>query len=185
MQRFYTTPIQIAKILTLIALFVFMSTNSISAQQTFNFKNNNIEGEAIPRVMLTSAIDHLINGEGNITLLFTDTHLVVQLTNEGLDQITSGIRSDNRDSDEKNSFFADLLRSALSTSLYTLLDHGIAIPLDEISHAEFKNGELQIHAKNDTLIFEDSGINDDNLMTSFHEKDAIRFTTSLNNFLKN
>lgn len=175
---------QFARILTLLVVGVFLSINNLSAQQTINFNHNEIEGETIPRVMLASAIDHVTNSDGNIVLLFTDSHLVLQLTNNGLDKITSSIRSDSRDTEGSGSFFSDLLRSALSTSIYTLLDHGIAIPLDNISHATYSEGQLIIYAKNNTRILKDSSFNDKSLMTDFIKKDAKKFAKSLNDYLK-
>jgi hypothetical protein len=180
----FSATIRLIYVMPLIAIMLITSVADLSAQQTFSINNNEIEGEAIPRVMLSSAIDHIVNEDGNLALLFTDTYLVMQLTNEGIDEITSKIRSNDEDSDEPKSFFSNLLLSALSTSIYTLLDHGIAVPLSDITQASYEDGTLYIHTMNDALIFENSTINDKDFMSDFKEKDAKRFAKSLNEFIK-
>jgi len=108
--------------------------------------------------------------------------LVIQLTNEGLDAISNEIS--NPEKDEEASLLGDLFRSVLSTSLYNLLDHGIAIPLNDIKSAEYKNGELRIYTKDNEILFEDFDMNDKELIDDFKRSDAIRFAKSINDELK-
>lgn len=165
-----------------LCLILLINTNPVFAQgNTINFNDMDIDGEAIPRVMLSSAIDHIINKEGNIALLFTESSIVVQLTNEGLDEITNQIRQ--KEEGESGSLLGDLFRSVLSTSLYTLFDHGIALPLSKIKHAEYTDGQLRIYTIDDEVLFEDFNINDNNLIDDFDQAAGRRFARSLNKYL--
>ena len=173
------------KITLLILLLgpMIMVSNSLKAQNgSFSFNDSEIDGEAIPRLMLSSGIDHIVNNEGNIALILTHQSLVIQLTNEGLDAISNEISKTEKDED--SSLLGDFFRSVLSTSLYNLLDHGIAIPLKDIKSAEYKGGELRIYTRNNEILFEDFDMNDKDLIDDFKRSDAMRFAQSINDELK-
>jgi hypothetical protein len=110
----------------------------------------------------------------HVALLLTDTTLVLQLTDLGLDHIT------DRMDDEPGGLGARLVARMLGAGITGLLDHGIAYRLSALRAARREGSALVLEDRDGHHLFEDVEINGRHVMNDFPAADAERFAAAVN-----
>ncbi len=156
-------------------LFTTLTTpQSSHAQRTGSLvTSEEIEVDIIPRLAYDEAGFSITTQDKSADLLLTDAELILQFTDDYLENIAGDIRGEDEVSD--TSHFASVLRSAISSGVRTLLDRALAIPLYEIEEIYYRDGRLVIINRKGEEMFEDTDIDGILIMEDFSRRDARRF----------
>lgn len=166
-------PIKNLAILPFLALFAVYVPFHAQAQSDYYSTVHEMGGDIVSRVNHNDAKMAITTRSGSVDLLLTNEMIVMQFTDSFLDQITDEIEGKNESNEA--SAISEILRSALSSGIRTMLDHGIGIPLYEISEIYYENGRLMILNMKEEEIFEDLDVDDNQVMEDFTRRDARRF----------
>jgi hypothetical protein len=128
----------------------------------------------VPRVPLTAASFAITTLDGHTALLLRDTTIVLQLTDQGLEEIGRST------ADEEQDFLKALLGSMLRGGLRMLLDRGLEYSLADLREARYERGRLVLESRRGNEIFENVEIEGRQLMESFSERDARAFARRVN-----
>lgn len=161
-----------------LAIF-FMNHNQLQAQH----KGITVSGQDMD-VSFTERMDHsltlraLTTREGSVDLMLTETDLIIQFSDEGLERIHQQIHKDNDDS-----HFAAVLKSMVSSGVRTLLDRAMNIPLYEISEISYRDDTLIIRNREGHKIFKDLDMDGVYVMKDFTRQDAMQFVADAERYL--
>lgn len=159
---------------TVVALIIISSPYQTVAQNSDSFiTTSNVEAEIVPRYPRGDAEYYVTTQEKSVDLLLTNSEILLQFTDNYLDNIASEIKSEN--DLEDSTHFAAVLRSALSSGIQKLLDRAISIPLNEIEEIYYENGRLVMINREGEEMFEDTDIDGVKIMEDFSRRDAARF----------
>ncbi|MFO7799640.1 hypothetical protein [Rhodohalobacter sp.] len=159
--------------LAVILLFISFPLQTAAQENGTFISSNQTEAEIVPRYPKNDAEYHITTQEKSVTLLLTNSAIYLQFTDEYLEKIADDIRGKNESDDSGH--FGDVLRSAISSGVQTLLDRAITIPLDEIEEIDYENGRLVITNNDGEEMFEEAEIEDVLIMEDFSRRDARRF----------
>lgn len=166
-------PIKNIAIIPFLALFAVYVPFEARAQSDNYSTAHEMGGEIVSRMKLSDAKVAITTRAESVDLLLTNEMIVLQFTDSFLDQISDEIEGNNESNEA--SAIGEILRSALSSGIRTMLDHGIGIPLYEISKIYYENGRLIILNMKEEELFEDLDVNDKQVMEDFTRRDARRF----------
>lgn len=147
--------------------------NAIAQQQKTFVTAGDIDAEVSARVNPRDADVAISDKENGVDLMINDGFMVIQFTDQKLENIHSEIRGDLDNRDEPH--MIEVFRAALGSGVRTMLDRAIAIPMYEIGSVSYSNGRLHIISNDGTDIFHDIKIEDKPLMEQFSRRDARRF----------
>lgn len=165
-------PIKYVAILLFLALLTYSVPFEVQAQSDYSTAHE-MGGDIVSRVEHRDAKVAITTRSESVDLLLTKETIVLQFTDSFLDQITDEI-ADNNESNEASAV-GEILRSAFSSGIRTMLDHGIGIPLHEISEIYYENWRLMILNIKEEEIFADLDVDDTQVMEDFTRRDARRF----------
>jgi hypothetical protein len=95
------------------------------------------DARVVERQPLRRASSAIQTRGGEVALLLIDRHLVMQLTDRGLDEID---RDMEQDAKKEGSGFARFVSGMVRSGVRTLLDRGIEYPLSELREARYERG---------------------------------------------
>lgn len=110
---------------------------------------------------------------GKATLLLTDSVLALQLSDRTMHRIDRELRQKQRD--HRDEPLADLLEGAVIGGVRRLLDHSAECPIADIANVRYIDGRLRIEARDGSDLFDKLEMNDERVMRSFSERDALAF----------
>lgn len=160
-------------ILPFLALLTLSVPFQAEAQSDHYSTAHEMGGDIVSRVDHSDAKAAITTQSESVDLLLMNEMIVMQFTDSFLDQISDEIEGKNESNEA--SAIGEILRSALSSGIRTMLDHGIGIPLHEISEIYYENGRLMILNMKEEEIFEDLDVDDNQVMEDFTPRDARRF----------
>jgi len=110
--------------------------------------------------------------DGKVTLLLTDRDVAVQLSDRTLHRV----RREMHDKDEEeDNFLASVIKTVVIGTVDEVIDHSFACPVRKLRDVSYENGRLVLTDKNGHHVFEDTDIDDTDVLASFSEKDARNF----------
>ena len=127
-------------------------------------------GYVVDRSSLDRARFAIVSENGDAALLLTDTAIVAQMTDRGLQHINSADAKDTT-----KSVVGKMVTRMAVAALGSLFDHGIAYNVRDLSDANYADGRLQLLGSKGQELFRDVKINDTPLMESFRADDAKAF----------
>ena len=125
----------------------------------------------INRRPLDGSTFHIVTVDGNETLLLTDTTIIAQLTDAGL-QHASHIADS---SVHRNGTISRMFAGMVGGLLGPLLDHAIEYDLHDLDSASYTDGRLVLKSRDGHEPFGNVKIFGHQLMTAFNPDDARSF----------
>lgn len=119
---------------------------------------------------------HIVSRDGTSALLLTDTTIVAQLTDAGLEHLKTSTDSTAKDDGVTARFFASMARGLLGH----LFDHAIEYDLHDLASAEYTNGRLMLTSRDGHQPFGDVNMFGHQLMEDFSPADAKAFAARAN-----
>lgn len=127
----------------------------------------------VDRVDVRDADRALVTRRGDVALILEADTLLIQLTDQGLEEIEAP------DADEAaESLATRLLGAMIRAGLRELLDHAIAYPVAEFARAEYVDGRLVLQDHEGEDLF-DITVNDRDILTDFREREARAFAREI------
>ena len=114
----------------------------------------------------------------HVALLLTDTTVVLQFTDRGLDHVRTQVSEDTQGKS------GAVLARMLGAGLTELLDHGIAYRLSALREARVDGGRLVLEDHGERRVFADTEINGRRVMDEFVPAEAERFAAAVNRVLR-
>ena len=108
---------------------------------------------------------------GQIQLVLTDDAVSMQLS----DRVLHKIRRKMRDEQDDDNALAQTIRVAVLSSVRAVLDHSAEVSIDDIRDVDYQHGRLRIFARNGERLFENTSVDDRNVMADFSDRDAREF----------
>ena len=131
-------------------------------------------GYVVDRTSADRARFAIVSENGDAALLLTDTAIVAQMTDRGLQHLNSADAKDTT-----KSVVGKMVTRMAVAALGSLFDHGIAYNLRDISDAKYDDGRLQLVGAKGQELFRDVKIDDTPLMESFRAEDAKKFAAKV------
>jgi hypothetical protein len=162
-----------------LVLFFFVNLNQLPAQHKgITVSNQDMDISFTERMDHSLTLSALTTREGSVDLMLTETELIIQFSDEGLERIHQQIHKDNDDS-----HFAAVIKSMVSSGVRTLLDRAMSIPLYEISEISYRDDTLIIRNREGQEIFDDLDVNGVYVMKDFARHDARQFAADAERLL--
>jgi hypothetical protein len=111
-----------------------------------------------------------------VVLILTDRVVAMQLSDRVLHKMDRKMREANAEDDNA---VGHAIKTAVFTTVRTLLNHSAECDIRDIAKADYRDGELILTAQNGKRIFAHTDIDDDNVMRNFSESDARAFVRQL------
>lgn len=127
-------------------------------------------GYVVDRASPDRARFAIVSENGDAALLLTDTSIVAQMTDRGLQHLNSADAKDTT-----KSVVGKMVARMTVAALGSLFDHGIAYNLHDLTDAKYADGRLQLVGAKGQELFRDVKIDDTPLMESFRPEDAKKF----------
>jgi hypothetical protein len=105
-------------------------------------------------------------------MLLTRRVVAIQFSDRTLRKIDREF-AEERDEDE--GALADAIKGAVLGGVRALLDHSVECPLEELRDVRYRDGRLELVARNGRRLFEDFEIDDRTVLESFSPADARAF----------
>jgi hypothetical protein len=116
----------------------------------------------------------IVTTDRTSALLLTDTTIVAQLTDAGLNHVGRDTERSMRN-DTTAALITRMLGGAVAGALRPLLDHGIAYRLSDLGEARSTGGRLELRRRNGERVFNHMEMNGHELLESFSPDDAREF----------
>jgi hypothetical protein len=135
------------------------------------------EGDSTAHVISRRPLDpstfHIVSVDGNEALLLTDTTIITQLTDAGLQHVSRGADSSMR----KNGAVSRMFAGMVSGLLGPLLNHAIEYDLHDLASASYSDGRIVLKSRDGHEPFGDVKMFGHQLMEGFSPTDARDFAT--------
>jgi hypothetical protein len=132
----------------------------------------------VPRQPIEGASATLRTRDRHVALLLTDTAVVLQFTERGLDHVRDQL------DEEASGVGARLLARVLGAGISGLLDHGIAYRLSALRAARAEGGRLVLEDHGGGRVFAGTEVNGRHVMDDFSPAEAERFAAVLNRAIR-
>ena len=110
---------------------------------------------------------------GETVLLLTDDVAAIQLSDRVMHKLHRKLR-DEEDSGEDN-VLAHAIKIAVLGGVRSLLDHSAECPIRDLRDVDYRKGRLILVTEDGDRVFDDIDVNDEDVMSSFTERDARAF----------
>jgi len=130
----------------------------------------------VPRLEYDVANAKVRSRDKTVSLLLTDTTLVLQLSERGMDRLETDV-SETRRSD---GLAARMVARMLGAGITELLDHGIAFRLSALRSARADGNRLVLEDRSGHRVFENVEVNGTHLLEDLPSDDARRFAADVN-----
>lgn len=165
--------------LLIILFFSFYPMQQLNAQtKGITISGDDMDVTFTDRMQSKNALSAITTREGSVDLMLTESVILIQFSDKGLNKINDEINIDPEDS-----HFAAVIKSMVSSGVRTFLDRAMTIPLYEISEISYSDGSLIIRNRTGELIFEDLEIDGKYVMDDFSRRDARRFVSAAERLL--
>jgi hypothetical protein len=134
----------------------------------------------VPREQYDVANAKVRSRDKTVTLLLTDTTLVLQLSQRGMDRVESGVSEAKHD----GGLGARLVARMLGAGLTEFLDHGIAYKLSALRSARAEGSRLVLEDRNGHRVFENVEVNHTRFLEELPPDDARRFAADVNRAIR-
>jgi hypothetical protein len=114
----------------------------------------------------------MLTGDRGAEMLLTRRVVALQFSDRTLRRID---RDFAREREEDEGVIADAIKGAVLGSVRALLDHSVECPLDQLRDVRYRDGRLELVARNGERLFEDLEIDDRTVLESFSPADARAF----------
>lgn len=160
---------------------IFLPVAATAQHHGAHFSDTHTDADVVPRLAHKHAEKVITTREGSVELLLTKEAVLMQFSDHFFDDLEEEIHED--DEYAEASLLGDIIQSMVSSGLKTFLDHGLSIPLYEISDISYTDGKLQILNHDGEEIFDDLDINDTEVMRDFSRRDARRFAAAAERYM--
>jgi hypothetical protein len=160
----------------------FAASSSASAQKISVSAHENAPDSVafiVPREQYDVANAKVRSRDKTVTLLLTDTTLVLQLSQRGMDRVRSEVSEPKTDG-----VGAWLAARVLGAGVAGLLDHGIAYRLSALRGARAEGSRLVLEDRDGHRVFEDIEVNGTQLLEDLPPDDARRFAADVNRAIR-
>ena len=115
--------------------------------------------------------------DGDATLILTGEVVAVQLSDRAFHKIDRKLKSkvDDDDDDEDSGALGRAIKTAVLSSVRSLLDHSQECPVRRIENVEYRHDRLVFTTDRGTDLFGDVEVDDQDVMAAFSERDARLF----------
>jgi hypothetical protein len=107
-----------------------------------------------------------------VALVMTRDLVAVQLSDRTFRKLDRKIA---KEKDEDDGVIADAIKGAILGSVRTLLDHSLECAIADLRDVHYRDGRLILIAEDGDRIFENLNVNDQKVLESFSEHDALAF----------
>jgi hypothetical protein len=111
--------------------------------------------------------------EGHSVLLLTDEVVALQLSDRTLRDFRREIR--NEQEEEEDNVLSHAIKSAVLSGVRTLFNKSAECPVRHLRDVEYRNERLVVITKDGEHLFENVEVNDEDVLSSFSERDAKAF----------
>lgn len=130
----------------------------------------------VPREQYDVANAKVRSRDKSVTLLLTDTTLVLQLSQRGMDRLETGVSEAKHD----DGLATRLVARVLGAGLTEFLDHGIAYRLTALRSARADGSRLVLEDLKGNRVFEKVEVNGTHMLEDLPPDDARRFAADVN-----
>ena len=134
----------------------------------------------VPREQYDVADAKVRSRDKSVALLLTDTTLVLQLSQRGMDRIETGVS----DSKSEGGLASRMVARMLGAGLSEFLDHGIAYRLSALRSARADGNRLVLEDRDGHRVFENVEVNGTHLLEDLPPDDARRFADDVNRAIR-
>jgi len=110
-----------------------------------------------------------------VTLVLTDRVVAMPLSDHVLHKIDRKLKAARDRDEEEGGLLGHTIKVAVLSGVSSLLDHSAEIPLDQVKSVDYRDGRLRILTYDGRHLFEKTHVHDENVLESFHERDAMAF----------
>ena len=156
----------------LILFFISILPNHVAQAQskTITINDDDMNVTFTERKDKSDVLRVITTRKGSVDLMLTETDLLIQFSDKGLDRINKEMNKDPEDTE-----FAEIIKSMVSSGVRSLLDRAMVIPFYEISEISYESGRLIIRNQEGSEIFKDIEVDDTKVMDDFSRHDARQF----------
>ena len=115
-----------------------------------------------------------------VDLLLTERGVALQLS----DRVLRKIDRKERDFDEDDTRLGSIIKTAVLSSVRSVLSHSAECDYSDIKSVDYKNGELIIKSWDGDRLFVEKNTDDDHVMRQFSDDDARDFVLALRSRLE-
>ena len=164
-------PIRRFLVLMLLAFGVSLPSAADAQQIRVGSSDSDTVARVVPRTSIERARYGIVTQDGAVALLLSDRGVVLQFTQQGLDQVTAT----TEDEEAEQGVLAAVLSSMVRGGVRSLLNRAIEYPMSELSEARYEKGRLYFVRNNGETVFEDVEVNDVSVMENFRPREARAF----------
>lgn len=124
----------------------------------------------------------ITSDNGETVMLLTRDVLGVQLSDRVMKKITHKLH-ESEDGDDDGAL-GNAIKTAVLAGVHSLLNHSLECPIEDIARVEDRNGRLVIVSENGDRMFENTQVDDENVLSSFSERDVRAFVHEFNQLKK-
>ena len=171
---------RLAPLAALIAVGLTLAARPAAAQRQLALRADAADSVAavVSRQSADGAIATLRTRDRHVALLLSDTTVVLQFTDRGLDHVTTQL------SDEAQGAGGRKLARVLGAGLVELLDHGIAYRLSALRAARADGDRLVLEDHDGHRVFAGTEVNGRRVMDDFSPAEAERFAAAVNRAIR-
>jgi hypothetical protein len=111
--------------------------------------------------------------DGKVTLLLTDRVVALQLSERTIHHVRRELR--DKEDEERDNVLGMAIASAVIGTVRELIDDSFACCVHDVRDVTYQDGRLRFTGRNGKPVFEDTDIDDTDVMAAFSERDARAF----------
>jgi hypothetical protein len=108
-----------------------------------------------------------------VTLLLTESTVAMQLSDHEMHRISQKLW--DKENEPEDNAFANAIKTVVLSSVRALLDHSAECRLRDLDDVEYVSGRLVFTTVNGNRLFDDTDVDDDDVMGAFSERDSRAF----------
>ena len=121
---------------------------------------------------LADALVAVDSRNGKVTLVLTESVVAFQLSDRTLNRVR---REFHEKKQEQDNWFAAALVTAVAGTVNELIDTSVQCRVRDLRDVSYEDGRLVFTARDGRLVFEDTDLDDCDVVAAFSERDARRF----------
>jgi len=113
--------------------------------------------------------------DSKVTLVLTQDVVAFQLSDRVMRKIDREMKHSRHEHEDDDSPISEAFRTAILSTIRSLLDHSAECPLNEIRDVRCVDGRLVIVSRDGDQLFENLEVDDEDVLESFDSRDAAAF----------